>query len=82
MMARKLKDWNWNVTPQSNGAFSHPGATVILLMDIRDELKEANRRLSFIERQVCCRNATRIPRILQTIEENTRRKPRVKKEPA
>lgn len=66
-MARH-KDSEWNIPGNDYG---YPGATLAVLMDIRDELKRINQRLD-------CHETLAIPRILRRISANTAkpRKPR------
>jgi hypothetical protein len=77
----RSKDVRWRLNVSDQGTVSTNDAQLAVLMDIRDELQAANRTLNAIERQVCCRNATAVPRILRKIEENTQRKSRAKKVP-
>jgi len=72
-MSRQTKDWDWTIEPGTSGKYSWEGATVSVLMDIRDELKSLNRLLH-------CNNFLSIPRKLEQIKLNTtKRKIRRKK---
>lgn len=86
-MAHKRKDVVWAI-PET-GAPGMPKATLAVLMDLRDELKEINaalhsirvandvasRRLSALE----CPNFLDIPHTLRMIRVNTTKKRRVRK---
>ena len=68
-MARTTQDFNWNIDPESNGKYSHEGARLSVLMDIRDELKKLNAVFA-------CGNFQSIPWKLEKIIKNTtKRKP-------
>lgn len=62
---RRGKDNDWNVYDDA-GNTSWEKVQIIVMMDIRDELKALNSVLG-------CHNAIRIPRILDQIEANTKR---------
>lgn len=46
MMDKRHKNSNWDIGVNSNNRVSFDGAQLAVLMDIRDELQEVNRRLS------------------------------------
>ena len=58
---------NWNFGIDSNNRIAVSDVQLILLMDIREELKRLNVTLN-------CRNALEIPKFLRKIELNTRKK--------
>ena len=62
-MARH-KDANWLIAETTPGI---DGASLAVLMDIRDELKRLNATFE-------CQNAQQIPALLRAIQRNTRRK--------
>lgn len=41
-MGKRLKDNEWTVDPGANGNYSMEAATLVVLMDVRDELKKLN----------------------------------------
>lgn len=69
-MARR-KDVSWSV-PEQGDYISHEQATLAVLMDIRDEMKE-------LKQIFRCHNAQDIPNILRGIRRNTHRPKRRKK---
>lgn len=42
-MGQRLKDHQWTVSADQNGEYGFAGAHLVVLMDLRDELKEQNR---------------------------------------
>ena len=42
-MSRETKDSNWNIKKDLSGNYCWEAATIAVLMDIRDEIKESNR---------------------------------------
>ncbi len=58
---------NWNFEKSSDGMISSEDCKLIILMDIREELKMLNTILR-------CNNTLSIPRFLKKIELNTRKK--------
>lgn len=80
-MAR-LKDVNWDCgTESANGhceAHSANHCILAVLMDIRDELKEINRKVTPL-RHLDCHNFLSMPRTLTEIKRNTNRKKRTRK---
>ncbi len=74
MADRRRRNVDWFVADESGRLYGDGlgGRIVAVLMDIRDELNLANRRLSVLE----CRNFLRIPHKLDRIGRNTERKKR------
>lgn len=66
-------DWQTN---ESGAGFTWEQVAIEVLMDMRQELREINRKLSALE----CPNFISIPRTLKRISSNTA-KPRPKKKP-
>jgi hypothetical protein len=68
---RRCKGFNWTVrgADQKEGSASWDGAQLAVLMDIRDELQELNRRLA-------CSDLLALPKLLRAIKSNTE-KPRM-----
>jgi hypothetical protein len=60
-MGVRNKDTSWTVP---SGTISYEAASLCVLMDIRDELKQLNALLS-------CSNFTLLPRVLKQIRANT-----------
>ncbi len=71
---QRLKDHQWTVAPDATGVHSHSAASLTVLMDIRDELKELNAILR-------CPNSAGIPETPRRISANTA-KPRKKRKGA
>ena len=71
MSDRRCKNFNWTVRGPENqgGSASFPGAQLAVLMDIRDELQELNRRMA-------CSDLLALPKLLRAIKSNTE-KPRM-----
>lgn len=67
MSDTRHKNTNWQIFPNFTGKFSHEGAMLVVLMDLRDELQSLVRIFS-------CPNFIEIPTILQKIEKNTMKK--------
>lgn len=63
----RYKDNPWKVSEKS-----YDSATLCVLMDIRDELKELNRTFN-------CTNFTEMPKVLRDIRQNTTKPRRPKK---
>lgn len=78
MARHKNADWN---LPGPSSVENWTQAGVAVLMDIRDEPKEANRSLRDIAEPLRCRNFLNIPAKLDAIQLNTKRKPRKKAMP-
>lgn len=67
-------DMNINTSPEYSAAI-----TAMVLMDIRDELQEANRELKWLRRIACCPNMLTIPGLLRRIDKRlTRKRKRIK----
>ena len=68
---RRRKNVNWNVSDESGNWYqgSYGGASLAVLMDIRDELQTLNQLLA-------CRNFTGIPATLRAIQRNTKKEPK------
>lgn len=64
------KDGNWNL---GEPVMTWEEASVAVLMDIRDELKQLNRIFA-------CPNFQQVPRILKTIRANTTKRKRKRAE--
>lgn len=60
-------NWHTRATATPDCSISVHYAVLEVLMDIRRELRQVNQT-------VCCRNAIRIPAVLDKIEKNTRKK--------
>ncbi len=74
-MNSRHKDMNWTVPDVP----AMDGASLCVLQDIRDEMKQLNRYARDIVSVVTCHNATDIPKILRRIDANTKKVRRVKK---
>ncbi len=72
---KRRKDWNWNVCSDDGVMQQWESRMLAVLMDIRDELKAANRVWG-------CSNFTRIPSILDTIATDSRRRNRLAQQKA
>lgn len=77
-MARN-KNFDWGLPDKGN---TYHSASLAVLMDIRDELKELNEKQSLANQHLsvlACSNFIAIPRVLRLIEKNTKKpKPKVK----
>lgn len=71
----RCKDIRWNIHRDAYGRVEWEAVTVAVLMDIRDELKLMNERLSVLR----CPDFIAIPRILREIRRNTTKPKRRKK---
>lgn len=58
-MGERLKNNQWTVSKNRNGKYSMEAATLVVLMDVRDELQRLNTLLH-------CSNFTGIPQTLRT----------------
>jgi len=67
----KGRNVNWSLTRDSNGKFSMEQATLLTLMDIREELRDLNRVFR-------CSRFLDVPSKLDRIEKNTRKTARKK----
>jgi hypothetical protein len=64
MSDRRAKNANWTVRGEFDESTSFPGAQLAVLMDIRDELQELNRRMA-------CSDLLALPKLLRAIKDNT-----------
>lgn len=78
-MSHKLQDTNWRVSDDDHNAASVHHAQLAVLMDIRREMKEANRHLQVLSSQIGCFRFTTIPATLKKIARNTAKKRKVKR---
>jgi len=64
---RRTRNWQWNEQPDKGGGYSWNQAIVSVLTDIREELQALNRVLQ-------CPNFIEVPRKLDQIAKNTRKR--------
>lgn len=79
MSARKFKNIEWDLASDEGSITSWDHVKIAVLMDIRDELKEANAYLRTIASVISCNRFIAIPSAIDKIVKNTARKRRPQK---